>query len=232
MYSVYFLVLLLFAATVSRAQVGIDTSNPQAAFHIDGGKDNPSSGAPSTLQQANDVVVTSTGNVGLGTTAPTAKLEVAGQIRITGGTPVVNHLLQSDANGVGSWTRFWQAVVYGMSATDTGAMTGGTSFVTGSGGSATLTSITVPVAGVYRIAGSFYTCYVSGSGNANFELRIGGVADGMLFDVFMNTTEQCTTSTTYRYVSLAAGAVITWPRQVGGTGSNVTNCNIEVTFIQ
>jgi len=33
------------------SQVGINTVNPQAVFHIDGQKDNPSTGAPSTAQQ-------------------------------------------------------------------------------------------------------------------------------------------------------------------------------------
>jgi len=47
--------------------------------------------------------VNSTGNVGIGTTSPTAKLEVAGQIKIQGGNPAAGRVLTSDANGVGSW---------------------------------------------------------------------------------------------------------------------------------
>ncbi len=45
-----------------------------------------------------------TGNVGVGTTAPGAKLEVAGQIKITGGSPAANRVLTSDASGLATWT--------------------------------------------------------------------------------------------------------------------------------
>ncbi|MBK8685596.1 MAG: collagen-like protein [Bacteroidetes bacterium] len=45
-----------------------------------------------------------TGNVGIGTTtAPTAKLEVNGQVKITGGAPGLNKVLTSDASGLASW---------------------------------------------------------------------------------------------------------------------------------
>jgi hypothetical protein len=47
--------------------------------------------------------IKSNGNVGIGTTAPGAKLEVAGQVKITGGTPGLNKVLTSDANGLATW---------------------------------------------------------------------------------------------------------------------------------
>ena len=53
------------------------------------------SGYMMTLSQA--------GNVGIGTTTPTSKLEVAGQVKITGGTPALGRVLTSDATGLASW---------------------------------------------------------------------------------------------------------------------------------
>jgi hypothetical protein len=47
--------------------------------------------------------VTSNGNVGIGTTNPTTKLDVNGQIRIQGGNPGMGKVLVSDANGLASW---------------------------------------------------------------------------------------------------------------------------------
>ncbi len=44
-----------------------------------------------------------TGNVGIGTTSPGAKLEVAGQVKITGGSPGSGRVLTSDATGLASW---------------------------------------------------------------------------------------------------------------------------------
>ena len=95
------------------AQVGINTPNPQGIFNIDGAKDNPTTGSAHTAaQQLNDFTVLASGNVGIGTTVPTQKLEIK-----TGGTsatPVTgfkladgnentNYVLTSDATGVGTW---------------------------------------------------------------------------------------------------------------------------------
>lgn len=44
------------------------------------------------------------GNVGIGTASPGAKLEVAGQVKITGGTPGAGKILTSDATGLASWS--------------------------------------------------------------------------------------------------------------------------------
>ncbi|UKB78329.1 hypothetical protein [Chryseobacterium sp. MEBOG07] len=102
--------LLFYSA--GYAQVGINTTNPQATLHVDGGKDNPTTGAPTIAQQANDVVVTATGRIGIGTTTPSQKLEIQ-----TGGTPASpvpgfklvdgnqtdNYALVSDVNGIGTW---------------------------------------------------------------------------------------------------------------------------------
>ena len=48
-------------------------------------------------------VIQQTGNVGIGTINPLAKLDVAGQIKITDGTHGAGKVLTSDANGLATW---------------------------------------------------------------------------------------------------------------------------------
>lgn len=62
--------LILLGTTVYDAQMGVNTQNPQGAFHVDAAKDNAVTGIPTAVQQSNDVVITSTGNVGIGTVSP------------------------------------------------------------------------------------------------------------------------------------------------------------------
>lgn len=61
---------LIFVSAISFGQVGVNTSNPQGIFNVDGAKDNAATGIPTTAQQANDFTVTSNGSVGIGTAAP------------------------------------------------------------------------------------------------------------------------------------------------------------------
>jgi hypothetical protein len=49
------------------------------------------------------VYVGNDGNVGIGKKYPTAKLEVAGQVKITGGSPAAGKVLTSDAAGLATW---------------------------------------------------------------------------------------------------------------------------------
>eukprot|EP01029_Cantina_marsupialis_P010376 TRINITY_DN2364_c0_g1_i2.p1 TRINITY_DN2364_c0_g1~~TRINITY_DN2364_c0_g1_i2.p1 ORF type:complete len:1768 (+),score=313.28 TRINITY_DN2364_c0_g1_i2:313-5616(+) len=67
-------------------------------FHIAGG-----SGVDDITTLPTRLSILSGGNVGIGTTTPGAKLEVTGQVKITGGTPGANKVLTSDANGLASW---------------------------------------------------------------------------------------------------------------------------------
>jgi hypothetical protein len=76
----------------------------------------PSSGLPAAGSAGNTLysngaswaasqnIYNNNGNVGIGTTGPGAKLEVAGQVKITGGSPGANKVLTSDAAGLASWT--------------------------------------------------------------------------------------------------------------------------------
>lgn len=100
----------VFSIGIMQAQVGINTDSPLRAFHIDGKNDNQA--IPTAPEVLNDFVVTSDGDVGIGTITPTVKLEI-----ITGGTPTniipgfrlidgnegLGKTLVSDENGVARW---------------------------------------------------------------------------------------------------------------------------------
>jgi len=61
-------------------------------------------GTTTDLSAMTDVVTFEHGGqVGIGTSDPSAKLEIAGQIKITGGSPGAGKVLTSDANGLATW---------------------------------------------------------------------------------------------------------------------------------
>ena len=98
-----FIISVMMYSSLAFSQAGINTPNPQGALHVDGAKDNVAIGTPTVVQQLNDFIVTNTGNVGIGTTSPAAKLDVNGNIKIADGSQGANKVLTSDANGVASW---------------------------------------------------------------------------------------------------------------------------------
>ncbi len=67
------------------------------------------------------------GNVGIGTTTPGSKLEVSGQIKITGGSPGAGKVLASDANGLASWSTVGENG--GWSLTGNASTVDGTNFI-------------------------------------------------------------------------------------------------------
>lgn len=104
---IFYSILAVFASSSALyAQVGISTSNPQGAFHIDARKDNPVTGAPTVAQQANDVAVLASGNVGIGNIAPTNKLHITAAtdplrlVGTTAGNPTTDRPVVIDATGV------------------------------------------------------------------------------------------------------------------------------------
>lgn len=92
-------------------QIGINTEFPLGILHVDGARDNLSL-SPSAEQVVNDVVVTSAGNIGIGTTAPIVKVDLKNDpsttvpsLRIqdiSGALP--NKVLESGADGVAFWS--------------------------------------------------------------------------------------------------------------------------------
>ena len=70
------------------------------------------------MVSGNDLYTIPSGNVGIGTTTPGAKLEVNGPVKITDGTQGAGKVLTSDASGLASWqtpstgseTSYWSCV--------------------------------------------------------------------------------------------------------------------------
>ncbi|NDW08669.1 hypothetical protein [Dysgonomonas sp. 520] len=97
------LILLIFlAVTALKAQVGVNTENPQGIFHIDGKRDTNGS-----TNIADDVMVDTQGRIGIGTNAPQNKID----IRTTGNNTGLHlpngassgKVLTSDTQGNGVW---------------------------------------------------------------------------------------------------------------------------------
>lgn len=88
------LVLLLAAGLRANAQaggIGIGTSQPEGALHVKaGGKD--------------VVIAHETGNLGIHTTDPQAKVDVAGSVQIIDGLQAEGRILTSDKDGNARWT--------------------------------------------------------------------------------------------------------------------------------
>lgn len=69
--------VIYFSTNLYYSQVGIGTSNPQGAWHVDGAKDNAATEAPSAAQVANDIIVSkTTGFIGAGVLTPQVKLDM------------------------------------------------------------------------------------------------------------------------------------------------------------
>lgn len=88
------------------SQIGINTENPQAFFHIDGAGDNEKKGSVTEAHQVNDIVVTSEGKMGIGTDAPTNSLHIKSSsdpLKLEGlsnGDQSQNSILSIDNTGI------------------------------------------------------------------------------------------------------------------------------------
>ncbi|EJL71026.1 hypothetical protein [Chryseobacterium populi] len=207
---------VLFVAMVSSAilyaQVGISTPNPQGAFHVDAGKDNSFSGAPTAAQQQNDFVVTSAGNIGVGTIVPNAKVEInSGTANVSGlrftnltsATPVsTGQTIGVDASG---------RVVTLPNPTATNTTTAEVASVTGANfnvndlaytlipGSSQI--INIPTGGkavfINFMLGIDYITFPAGSGAAYYQATL--FIDGVASNVYLKTQERLAPSRQTQY---------------------------------
>lgn len=121
--SLLFIVVLIGSNHTMNAQVGLNTPNPKAMFHLDGKKNNETSGNVSPANQADDVVMTANGYVGIGNNTPATSLDIKTTgtsttpvpgIKIADGAQNENYVLTSDTDGNGLWKPVRLTVVRGV----------------------------------------------------------------------------------------------------------------------
>lgn len=163
-----YLFFSVFAILKAFSQIGINTENPRQLFHLDGASSpattNPSTGSVSASQASDDVVIDSSGNMGIGTTSPTAKLHIEGKyLVIQDGSQGERKILMSDEWGFTSWNSIptWSGSLLNgsLAATQTPGIRQVTNFLactfssTENGASVDIVNgkITVPHTGYYKI---------------------------------------------------------------------------------
>ncbi|HCR53581.1 MAG TPA: hypothetical protein DIW27_04135, partial [Cytophagales bacterium] len=90
-------------ATGGKISIGTNNPFPNYSLTVTGNSSNANAAYFSAFNASSNALVTATGNVGIGTPTPGAKLEVNGQVKITGGSPGAGKVLTSDANGLATW---------------------------------------------------------------------------------------------------------------------------------
>jgi len=195
--------------TTLSAQIGINTNNPQGAFHIDGGKDNNASGAPTSAQLLNDFVITPGGSVGVGISAPNAKFELNSGTANTSGlrfrnltssTPISTGL-RMGVDDFGNIVTLTNPAAASVTTAEVASSTGtaynvndlGYTVVTGSS-----QSITIPAGGkavfINFMLGIDYTSFPAGGGAAYYQATL--FIDGIATNVYLRNQENTTGSQT------------------------------------
>jgi hypothetical protein len=100
----YIFILLILASSASFAQIGIQTEQPSQFLHIDAAKNNNNSIPTTATQIEDDIVITSDGKLGVGTTTPLEKLDINGSIKIVDGNQALGKKLITDVNGLATWS--------------------------------------------------------------------------------------------------------------------------------
>lgn len=187
------------------------------------------------------------GNVGIGTSTPGAKLEVAGQVKITGGIPGTGKVLTSDANGLASWQTPATGTNYnagtginiaGNTITNTGdlsntneiqslSLSGNSLSLSNGGGSVTLPTITTYTAGNgISITGNTITNTgdLSNTNELQTISKTGNTISLSNGGGSVSDADAQTLSLTGNTLSISGGNAVTLPSG-GGSGTNYWTLN-------
>jgi hypothetical protein len=138
------------------------------------------------------------GNVGVGTVAPGAKLEIAGNIKIADGNQLAGRVLTTDNDGLATWTDLVQPLINleRFKVTGTGAVSGGTVAdfnTTIYNYSANIVidnaanTITFNKAGLYRLEFGSHVVTTTSLGDASCYLEINGTPEYIQYIQVANT---------------------------------------------
>lgn len=201
------------AAGRAYIQPSNSVSGPPYSFVFDGDTGIYSPSAGNIALTANGVEtfrVDPSGQVGIGTISPGAKLEVAGQIKITGGTPGAGKVLTSDASGLATWAT---PSVGAGDITDIVAGTGLT-------GGATSGSATVSLANTAVTAGSYGSGTMVSAFTVDAQGRLTNASQTTVTPAWSSITSKPTTIAGYG-ISDGLTTTLSSAQVLVGNGSNI-----------
>ncbi|PXV69022.1 hypothetical protein CLV62_101289 [Dysgonomonas alginatilytica] len=204
------------------SQVGINTRTPytNSVFHIDAKGNNTSATSVTRAQEADDVVIDKSGNIGVGVVNPTAKVHIDSSkgtikpLRLADGSQGINKYFFSDTQGRGTWKDkpMPNGIVYYSTTPKTLTKN-------------VFTELPVEVnsAGYSRIT-------IPRAGNYVFTLRWWGALDAIPIGTKLMSTA---TIQLCRYVSSTTSTVLdqtTYYTSVTGVGGSTTRFSFTVSF--
>lgn len=238
----YLLLTGFLVVNTLSAQLGINTNNPQAAFHVDGAKDNNIQGAPSITQQLNDFTIVSSGNLGTGTSTPSTKAEINSGtsnisglkfINLTSATPTAAAGQNIGVDNLGNIVTVPSPITPSVVTEEVTNSTGFSYLVNDLDYTMIPTSqqtLNIPAGGkavfINFMLGIDYFTFLAGGGAAYYQARL--FVDGVPTNVFLTTQERVQGGSQTQYSistvkSLAAGAHTIDVRMIRSFNNGVTS---------
>lgn len=172
---------------------------------------------------APSIYINSSSNVGIGTSAPVAKLDVAGNVKIFDGTQAQGKVLVSDANGMAAWKSSPAAISFsGLNANSATVTTSPTTLITSSMVFTKQYAATEVHISLHSLMGGGT---FSGAGSIYFEIYVDGAAAGVTSRHYIrstNTDEYVSLESYFSGLSVGTHTISIIAATNGGSSSPVT----------